>query len=186
MRIQETHTKKTHILKKIGLLFSDVVTTSHSIVNIIGRPTNLVKKSTYIAFFITLFKYKEMWVLIQFRVMLHCEFAKLQYKFQCVNKLVEIEGWGLRFPTKLHQITPTYLHGENHQHIVISEAPTIQWEWWAIIGCWMNCSQRTRTNVQGDFWAWPVDILVFPSPTDYMLTSFGFCLSNWGTFYKLL
>ena len=30
----------------------------------------------------------------------------------------------------------------------------------------------------GDFWAQPVEILVFASPTGYMFTSFGFPLLN--------
>ena len=36
------------------------------------------------------------------------------------------------------------------------------------------------------FWALSVDILVFPSPTGYTLTSFGFPLLNWGIFFKVL
>ena len=31
-----------------------------------------------------------------------------------------------------------------------------------------------HTPVSGEIWALPVEILVFPSPTRYMLTSFGF------------
>ena len=38
----------------------------------------------------------------------------------------------------------------------------------------------------GDFWAWSVEILMFSSPTGYMLTSSGFPLVNWGIFYKFL
>ena len=36
-----------------------------------------------------------------------------------------------------------------------------------------GCSDRV------DFWAWPVEILVFASPTGYMLTSSGFPFLNW-------
>ena len=36
-------------------------------------------------------------------------------------------------------------------------------------------SQRMNsTSDRGDFWAQPVEILVFPSPTGYMLTSYSF------------
>ena len=35
-------------------------------------------------------------------------------------------------------------------------------------------STPTGISVEGDFWAQPVEIPVFPSPTSYMLTSFGF------------
>ena len=36
---------------------------------------------------------------------------------------------------------------------------------------------------RGDFWALPVEILVFASPTGYMLTSPGFPLWNRGVSY---
>ena len=36
---------------------------------------------------------------------------------------------------------------------------------------------------RGDFLAYPVEILVFASPTGYMFTSSGFPLINWGIFY---
>jgi hypothetical protein len=39
---------------------------------------------------------------------------------------------------------------------------------------------------RGDFWAYSVEILVFASPTGYMLTSSGFPLLHWGIFYKFL
>ena len=40
--------------------------------------------------------------------------------------------------------------------------------------------------IGGDVWASTVEILVFESPTGYMLTSSGFLLLNWGIFYKFL
>ena len=40
------------------------------------------------------------------------------------------------------------------------------------------------TSDRGDFWTLPVEILVFASPTSYMLTSSGFLLLNWGIFHK--
>ena len=44
-----------------------------------------------------------------------------------------------------------------------------------------------RSSDRGDFWAQPVEMLVFASPTGYMmLTSSGLPLLNWGLFYKLL
>ena len=39
---------------------------------------------------------------------------------------------------------------------------------------------------RGDFWAQPVEILVFATPTGYLFTSSGFPLLNWGIFYKFL
>ena len=33
-----------------------------------------------------------------------------------------------------------------------------------------------------DFWAWSVEILVFASPTGYLLTSFGFSILSWSIF----
>lgn len=36
------------------------------------------------------------------------------------------------------------------------------------------------------FWAKSVDILLFPSPTSYMSTSFSFPLLNWDTLSKFL
>jgi hypothetical protein len=42
------------------------------------------------------------------------------------------------------------------------------------------------TNDWGYFWARSVEILVFGSPTGYTLTSSGFLLLNWGTFYGFL
>ena len=38
----------------------------------------------------------------------------------------------------------------------------------------------------GDFWAQFVEILVFASPTSYMLTSFAFALLDWGIFHRFL
>ena len=46
--------------------------------------------------------------------------------------------------------------------------------------------EYSQPSVRGDFWALSVDILVFASPTGYMLTSSGFPLLNWGIFYKFL
>ena len=43
-----------------------------------------------------------------------------------------------------------------------------------------------NTTDRGDFWAQPVDILVFASPTSYMLTPSGFPSLHWGIFYKYL
>ena len=37
-------------------------------------------------------------------------------------------------------------------------------------------SQTAGLSVRGDFWALPVEILVFTSPTGYMFTSSGFPL----------
>ena len=45
---------------------------------------------------------------------------------------------------------------------------------------------HSRSSDQGGFWASPVEILVFASPTGYMLTSSGFPLLNSGIFYKFL
>ena len=42
------------------------------------------------------------------------------------------------------------------------------------------------TNEQGDFCAQSVEILVFASPTSYMMTFLNFPLSNQGIFYKFL
>jgi hypothetical protein len=39
-------------------------------------------------------------------------------------------------------------------------------------------SQSVQMSDQGDFRAYSVEILMFASPTDYMLTSFGFLLLN--------
>ena len=39
-------------------------------------------------------------------------------------------------------------------------------------------------NGEGDFWTKSVEILVYPSPTGYMLTSFGFSWWNYGIFYR--
>ena len=36
------------------------------------------------------------------------------------------------------------------------------------------------------FWAKPVEILVFASPTGYKLAFSGYSLLNWDIFYKLL
>ena len=41
-------------------------------------------------------------------------------------------------------------------------------------------------SVHEDFWTWSVEILVFPSPTCYMLTSFDFSSLVWDIFYKFL
>ena len=49
-----------------------------------------------------------------------------------------------------------------------------------------HSSNMGETSERGDFWAEPVEILVFASPTGYMLTSAGFCTLNWGIFYKFL
>ena len=43
---------------------------------------------------------------------------------------------------------------------------------------------RLALGDRGDFRASSVEILVFASPTGYMLTSSGFPLLNWGIFYK--
>ena len=43
-----------------------------------------------------------------------------------------------------------------------------------------------ESNDLGDSWAQPVEILVFATPTGYMLTSSGFPLFNWSIFYKFL
>ena len=40
------------------------------------------------------------------------------------------------------------------------------------------------TSDRGDFWAGSVENLVFPRPTSYMLTSFGFSVLIWGIFHK--
>ena len=46
---------------------------------------------------------------------------------------------------------------------------------------------QQRTSDPGDFWvAYLVEILVFASPTGYMLSSSGSPLLKWGTFYKFL
>ena len=45
---------------------------------------------------------------------------------------------------------------------------------------------REGISDQGDFWAQQVEILVFASPTGYMLTSSGVSLLHWGIFYKFL
>ena len=42
------------------------------------------------------------------------------------------------------------------------------------------------TSDRGDFWALPVEILVFANPTGYMLTFSGFPLLNWRIFYRFL
>ena len=42
------------------------------------------------------------------------------------------------------------------------------------------------TSGGGDCWAWSIDILVFPSATGCMLTSFAFSSMIWGTFHRLL
>ena len=50
-----------------------------------------------------------------------------------------------------------------------------------------HVSRRTMSyDVQGDFWALSVETLVFPSPTGYMLTTFGSSLLNWGIFYRFI
>ena len=49
-----------------------------------------------------------------------------------------------------------------------------------------TCKIHIMISLRGDFWAWPVHILVFLTPTGYMLTSFGFPWRNWGIFYKFL
>ena len=46
--------------------------------------------------------------------------------------------------------------------------------------------EAARDSDRGDFWAQPVEILVFASPTSYMLTASGFPLLNWGVFCKFL
>ena len=43
-----------------------------------------------------------------------------------------------------------------------------------------------QSSDRGDFWALLVQILVFASPTGYMLTYSGSPLLNWGIFYKFL
>ena len=50
----------------------------------------------------------------------------------------------------------------------------------------LDSKARKLISDQGDFWAQSVEILVFASPTGYMLTSSGFPLLNWGIFYKFL
>jgi hypothetical protein len=49
-----------------------------------------------------------------------------------------------------------------------------------------NTPGQTSTSDRGDFWAQLVEILVFASPTGYMLTSSGFPVLNLGIFYKFL
>jgi hypothetical protein len=44
----------------------------------------------------------------------------------------------------------------------------------------------TQHSDRGDFLAKPVEILVFASPSGYMLTSSNFPLLNWGIFDKVL
>ena len=39
---------------------------------------------------------------------------------------------------------------------------------------------------RGDFWAYPVEILVFANPAGYMSTFSGFPLLKWGIFHKFL
>ena len=48
-----------------------------------------------------------------------------------------------------------------------------------------DCALESRTSDWGDFWASLVEILVFPSPTGYMLTSSGFPSLNWCILYKI-
>ena len=50
---------------------------------------------------------------------------------------------------------------------------------WETQGRW-HAEAKVHINILGDFWA--IDILVFPSPTCYMLTSFSFPLVDWGIF----
>ena len=47
-------------------------------------------------------------------------------------------------------------------------------------------TELSGLSVQGAFWANPVEIPVFPSPTGYMLTSFGFSSLIWGIFHNFL
>ena len=44
---------------------------------------------------------------------------------------------------------------------------------------------RQSSSVWGDLWVWSVEILVFPSATGFMLTSFSFCLS-WFEVYSII
>ena len=45
---------------------------------------------------------------------------------------------------------------------------------------------RVLHSDRGDSWASSVEILVFASPTGYMLTTSGFPILNWGIFHKFL
>ena len=45
-------------------------------------------------------------------------------------------------------------------------------------------STGVGTSDRGDLLAEPVEIVVFASPTGYMVTSSGFPLLNWGIFYE--
>ena len=49
-----------------------------------------------------------------------------------------------------------------------------------LLTCGCQVSACNATSVGGDFWAWPVEILVFASLTGYMFTSTGSPLLNWG------
>ena len=72
----------------------------------------------------------------------------------------------------------TYLHVHMYNAIVVCTDIGI-----------LRASQpnlQVMSSVRGDFWAYPFDILVIPSPTGYMLASFGFPLIKWDKFYKFL
>ena len=47
-------------------------------------------------------------------------------------------------------------------------------------------TSRSPSSDRGDFWAWPVEILVFASPIGYMSTSSGLPSLNWGIFNRFL
>ena len=48
----------------------------------------------------------------------------------------------------------------------------------------IRLNKRLEASVRGDCWVKPVEFLVFPSPTGYMLTSFGFPLLKSGYILK--
>ena len=52
--------------------------------------------------------------------------------------------------------------------------------------CCVRCESKVWNNVRGDFRAYLLEILVFASPTGYMLISFGFPLLNWDMFHRFL
>ena len=54
------------------------------------------------------------------------------------------------------------------------------------LGSCVKWPQGVGTSGRGDFWAQSIEILVFASPTGYILISSGFPLLNWGVFYRFL
>ena len=50
----------------------------------------------------------------------------------------------------------------------------------------LTCRFRVRDSDRVDLWSYLVEILLFASPTGYMLTLSDFRLLNWGITYKFL